>query len=299
MTGENKSLVSAESAGRKVRRKNFIRRVILGVLFVFGVIFCSIAAAGLLASSFLVENILSIVGFVLAALLLVLFERWLVYREKKTNSRHNVLLPVLLIIAVFVAAFTMMAHQLGKFSSAIVPGVPGKNINASGYGHDFTDFGSNDLEKLIQETCGESEGIQVAQIDLKDYHEVFLHADDEIISYEFVEQNDRYFYIGTRKLAYGADFYPIDSYSWQETVFADASMSRISHGIRFFKDGDSDPAWGVTAFNPEKAVQIKGKYPDQVIELKTDSGSTIYLWIYNDLNNTAELKLEDVNVMNE
>ena len=296
MTAENKSLVSAEIAGRKVRRKNFIRRAILGVLFFFGVIFCSITAAGLLASSFLVENILSLFGFVLAAVLLVLFERWLVYREKKTNSRHNVLLPVLLIIAVFVATFTMMAHQLGKFSSAIVPG---KNINASGYGHDFTDFGSNDLKKLIQETCGETEGIQVAQIDLKDYHEVFFHADDEIISYEFVEQNDRYFYIGTRKLAYGADFYPIDSYSWQETVFADASMSRISHGIRFFKDGDSDPAWGVTDFNPEKAVQIKGKYPDQVIELKTDSGSTIYLWIYNNLNNTAELKLEDVNVMNE
>ena len=296
MTAENKSLVSAEIAGRKVRRKNFIRRAILGVLFFFGVIFCSITAAGLLASSFLVENILSLFGFVLAAVLLVLFERWLVYREKKTNSRHNVLLPVLLIIAVFVATFTMMAHQLGTFSSAIVPG---KNINASEYGHDFTDFGSNDLEKLIQETCGESEGIQVAQIDLKDYHEVFFHADDEIISYEFVEQNDRYFYIGTRKLAYGADFYPIDSYSWQETVFADASMSRISHGIRFFKDGDSDPAWGVTDFNPEKAVQIKGRYPDQVIELKTDSGSTIYLWIYNNLNNTAELKLEDVNVLSE
>lgn len=296
MTAENKSLVSAEIAGRKVRRKNFIRRVILGVLFFFGVIFCSITAAGLLASSFLVEKILSLFGFVLAAVLLVLFERWLVYREKKTNSRHNVLLPVLLIIAVFVATFTMMAHQLGKFSSAIVPG---KNINASGYGHYFTDFGSNDLEKLIQETCGESEGIQVAQIDLKDYHEVFFHADDEIISYEFVEQNDRYFYIGTRKLAYGADFYPIDSYSWQETVFADASMSRISHGIRFFKDGDSDPAWGVTDFNPEKAVQIKGRYPDQVIELKTDSGSTLYLWIYNNLNNTAELKLEDVNVLSE
>ena len=126
-----------------------------------------------------------------------------------------------------------------------------------------------------------------------------MKADDEIISYEFVEQNDRYFYIGTRKLAYGADFYPIDSYSWQETVFADASMSRISHGIRFFKDGDSDPAWGVTDFNPGKAVQIKGRYPDQVIELKTDSGATNYLWIYNNLNNTAELKMEDVNVLSE
>ena len=39
MTAENKSLVSAEIAGRKVRRKNFIRRAILGVLFFFGVIF--------------------------------------------------------------------------------------------------------------------------------------------------------------------------------------------------------------------------------------------------------------------
>lgn len=296
MTAKSKSQKLAEIAGRKRRGKHFVRRVVLGVLFFFGAIFCSITAAGLLASSFLVENIMSLFGFVLAAVLLVLFERWLVYLEKKANPRRDILLPVLLIIVVFVVTFMMMAHQLGKFSSAIVPG---KNINASGYGHDFTDFGSNDLEKLIQETCGETEGIQVAQIDLKDYHEVFFHADDEIISYEFVEQNDRYFYIGTRKLVYGADFYPIDSYSWQETVFADASMSRISHGIRFFKDGDSDPAWGVTAFNPEKAVQIKGRYPDQVIELKTDSGSTIYLWIYNNLNNTAELKMEDVNVLSE
>ena len=296
MTAKSKSQKLAEITGRKRRGKHFVRRVVLGVLFFFGAIFCSITAAGLLASSFLVENIMSLFGFVLAAVLLVLFERWLVYLEKKANPRRDILLPVLLIIVVFVVTFTMMAHQLGKFSSAIVPG---KNINASGYGHDFTDFGSNDLEKLIQETCGESEGIQVAQIDLKDYHEVFFHADDEIISYEFVEQNDRYFYIGTRKLAYGADFYPIDSYSWQETVFADASMSRISHGIRFFKDGDSDPAWGVTAFNPEKAVQIKGRYPDQVIELKTDSGATNYLWIYNNLNNTAELKMEDVNVLSE
>ena len=293
---KSKSQKLAEIAGRKRRGKHFVRRVVLGVLFFFGARFCSITAAGLLARSFLVENIMSLFGFVLAAVLLVLFERWLVYLEKKANPRRDILLPVLLIIVIFVVTFTMMAHQLGKFSSAIVPG---KNINASGYGHDFTNFGSNDLEKLIQETCGETEGIQVAQIDLKDYHEVFFHADDEIISYEFVEQNDRYFYIGTRKLAYGADFYPIDSYSWQETVFADASMSRISHGIRFFKDGDSDPAWGVTAFNPEKAVQIKGRYPDQVIELKTDSGSTIYLWIYNNLNNTAELKLEDVNVLSE
>ena len=296
MTAKSKSQKLAEIAGRKRRGKHFVRRVVLGVLFFFGAIFCSITAAGLLASSFLVENIMSLFGFVLAAVLLVLFERWLVYLEKKANPRRDILLPVLLIIVIFVVTFTMMAHQLGKFSSAIVPG---KNINASGYGHDFTDFGSNDLEKLIQETCGESEGIQVAQIDLKDYHEVFFHADDEIISYEFVEQNDRYFYIGTRKLAYGADFYPIDSYSWQETVFADASMSRISHGIRFFKDGDSDPAWGVTDFNPEKAVQIKGRYPDQVIELKTDSGATNYLWIYNNLNNTAELKMEDVNVLSE
>lgn len=296
MTAKSKSQKLAEIAGRKRRGKHFVRRVVLGVLFFFGAIFCSITAAGLLASSFLVENIMSLFGFVLAAVLLVLFERWLVYLEKKANPRRDILLPVLLIIVVFVVTFMMMAHQLGKFSSAIVPG---KNINASGYGHDFTDFGSNDLEKLIQETCGETEGIQVAQIDLKDYHEVFFHADDEIISYEFVEQNDRYFYIGTRKLVYGADFYPIDSYSWQETVFADASMSRIPHGIRFFKDGDSDPAWGVTDFNPGKAVQIKGRYPDQVIELKTDSGSTIYLWIYNNLNNTVELKLEDVNVLSE
>ena len=296
MTAKSKSQKLAEITGRKRRGKHFVRRVVLGVLFFFGAIFCSITAAGLLASSFLVENIMSLFGFVLAAVLLVLFERWLVYLEKKANPRRDILLPVLLIIVVFVVTFTMMAHQLGKFSSAIVPG---KNINASGYGHDFTDFGSNDLEKLIQETCGETEGIQVAQIDLKDYHEVFFHADDEIISYEFVEQNDRYFYIGTRKLAYGADFYPIDSYSWQETVFADASMSRISHGIRFFKDGDSDPAWGVTDFNPGKAVQIKGRYPDQVIELKTDSGATNYLWIYNNLNNTAELKMEDVNVLSE
>ena len=296
MMAKSKSQKLAEIAGRKRRGKHFVRRVVLGVLFFFGAIFCSITAAGLLASSFLVENIMSLFGFVLAAVLLVLFERWLVYLEKKANPRRDILLPVLLIIVVFVVTFTMMAHQLGKFSSAIVPG---KNINASGYGHDFTDFGSNDLEKLIQETCGESEGIQVAQIDLKDYHEVFLQADYEIISYEFVEQNDRYFYIGTRKLVYGADFYPIDSYSWQETVFADASMSRISHGIRFFKDGDSDPAWGVTDFNPGKAVQIKGRYPDQVIELKTDSGATNYLWIYNNLNNTAELKMEDVNVLSE
>ena len=296
MTAKSKSQKLAEIAGRKRRGKHFVRRVVLGVLFFFGAIFCSITAAGLLASSFLVENIMSLFGFVLAAVLLVLFERWLVYLEKKANPRRDILLPVLLIIVVFVVTFMMMAHQLGKFSSAIVPG---KNINASGYGHDFTDFGSNDLEKLIQETCGESEGIQVAQIDLKDYHEVFFHADDEIISYEFVEQNDRYFYIGTRKLVYGADFYPIDSYSWQETVFADASMSRIPHGIRFFKDGDSDPAWGVTDFNPGKAVQIKGRYPDQVIELKTDSGATNYLWIYNNLNNTAELKMEDVNVLSE
>lgn len=296
MTAKSKSQKLAEIAGRKRRGKHFVRRVVLGVLFFFGAIFCSITAAGLLASSFLVENIMSLFGFVLAAVLLVLFERWLVYLEKKANPRRDILLPVLLIIVVFVVTFTMMAHQLGKFSSAIVPG---KNINASGYGHDFTDFGSNDLEKLIQETCGETEGIQVAQIDLKDYHEVFFHADDEIISYEFVEQNDRYFYIGTRKLVYGADFYPIDSYSWQETVFADASMSRIPHGIRFFKDGDSDPAWGVTDFNPGKAVQIKGRYPDQVIELKTDSGATNYLWIYNNLNNTAELKMEDVNVLSE
>ena len=296
MTAKSKSQKLAEITGRKRRGKHFVRRVVLGVLFFFGAIFCSITAAGLLASSFLVENIMSLFGFVLAAVLLVLFERWLVYLEKKANPRRDILLPVLLIIVVFVVTFTMMAHQLGKFSSAIVPG---KNINASGYGHDFTDFGSNDLEKLIQETCGESEGIQVAKIDLKDYHEVFLHADDEIISYEFVEQNDRYFYIGTRKLVYGADFYPIDSYSWQETVFADASMSRIPHGIRFFKDGDSDPAWGVTDFNPGKAVQIKGRYPDQVIELKTDSGATNYLWIYNNLNNTAELKMEDVNVLSE
>jgi len=296
MTAKSKSQKLAEIAGRKRRGKHFVRRVVLGVLFFFGAIFCSITAAGLLASSFLVENIMSLFGFVLAAVLLVLFERWLVYLEKKANPRRDILLPVLLIIVVFVVTFMMMAHQLGKFSSAIVPG---KNINASGYGHDFTDFGSNDLEKLIQETCGETEGIQVAQIDLKDYHEVFFHADDEIISYEFVEQNDRYFYIGTRKLVYGADFYPIDSYSWQETVFADASMSRIPHGIRFFKDGDSDPAWGVTDFNPGKAVQIKGRYPDQVIELKTDSGATNYLWIYNNLNNTAELKMEDVNVLSE
>ena len=296
MTAKSKSQKLAEIAGRKRRGKHFVRRVVLGVLFFFGAIFCSITAAGLLARSFLVENIMSLFGFVLAAVLLVLFERWLVYLEKKANPRRDILLPVLLIIVVFVVTFMMMAHQLGKFSSAIVPG---KNINASGYGHDFTDFGSNDLEKLIQETCGETEGIQVAQIDLKDYHEVFFHADDEIISYEFVEQNDRYFYIGTRKLVYGADFYPIDSYSWQETVFADASMSRIPHGIRFFKDGDSDPAWGVTDFNPGKAVQIKGRYPDQVIELKTDSGATNYLWIYNNLNNTAELKMEDVNVLSE
>ena len=296
MTEENKNLASAEIADRKRWRKHFIRRVVLGVLFFLAVIFCSINVAGLLANSFLAENILSISGFVLAAVLLVLFERWLVYREKKANPRHNVLLPVLLIIAVFVVTFAMMAHKLDSFSSAILPG---KNINASGYSHDFTDFGSDDLEKLIQETCGKSEGTLVARIDLKDYHEVFFHADDEIISYEFVEQKDRCFYIGTRKLAYGASYYPTDSYSWQETVFADASMSRVSHSIRFFKDDDSDPAWGVTDFNPDKTVQIKGRYPDQVIELKTDSGATIYLWIYNDLNNTAELKLEDVNVMNE
>ena len=148
-----------------------------------------------------------------------------------------------------------------------------------------------DILKIFNESIK-----RIVEVKLKDINSQLNQYKSKLL---LLEQNDRYFYIGTRKLAYGADFYPIDSYSWQETVFADASMSRISHGIRFFKDSDSDPAWGVTDFNPEKAVQIKGRYPDQVIELKTDSGSTIYLWIYNDLNNTAELKLEDVNVMNE
>lgn len=295
MSGENKSLVSAETAGEKKKRRNhLIRHVILGVLFFFAMLFCLTMAAGLLAHSFVTENILAIVGLMFAAIFIIPFEKWLVYRE--AHSRHKVLLPVFLILAVFAATFAMMFHQLDKSSSATVLG---KNVNACGYHHDFTDFGSRDLEKLIQEKCSKSEGILVTRIDLKDYHEVFLFKENEITAHEFVEQNRRYFYIGTRKLVYHAAYYPIDSYSWQETVFADASESCLSHGIRFFKNGDSDPAWGVTDFNPKKTIQIKGRYPDQVKKLETDGGSAIYLWIYDDLNNTAKLKLEDITVTNQ
>lgn len=295
MSGENKKLVSATLIDGKKNRKNHLaRHVILSVLFLFAILFCSAIAAGLSADNFVTENILATSGLVLAIFLIIPFEKWLVYRE--AHSRHPVLPPVLLILAVFAVTFAMMAHQLGKSPSAIASG---KNVNACGYTHDFTDYGSRDLEKLIQEKYSKSEGIPVARIDLRDYHEVFLLSENEITTYEFAEQNKKYFYLGTRKLVYRAAYYPLDSYSWQETVFADASESCLSHGIRLFKNGDSDPAWGVTDFNPRKSVQIKGRYPDQVTKLETDDGSAIYLWIYNDLNNTAELKLEDVTVTNQ
>jgi hypothetical protein len=64
---------------------------------------------------------------------------------------------------------------------------------------------------LIQEKYSKSEGIPVTQLDLKDYHEVFLFKGNEITADEFVGQNRRYFYIGTRKLVYRAAYYPKDS----------------------------------------------------------------------------------------
>lgn len=158
------------------------------MLFLFAILFCSAIAAGLLADNFVTENILATSGLVLAIFLIIPFEKWLVYRE--AHSRHPVLPPVLLILAVFAVTFAMMAHQLGKSPSAIASG---KNVNACGYTHDFTDYGSRDLEKLIQEKYSKSEGIPVARIDLRDYHEVFLLSENEITTYEFAEQNKKTF----------------------------------------------------------------------------------------------------------
>jgi hypothetical protein len=250
-------------------------------------------AAGILAHRFITENILAIIGFVLAVLMLLPFGRWLVHLDRKTNSGLAVLPPVVLIIILFLLTFALMAHQLGKSSPLAEPG---KNINACGYNHNFTDFGSESLEKLIEKKCGKSKNSLVARIDRNDYHEVFLSTENEVTAYEFAEQDKRYFYLGMRKLVYHAARYPASSYSWQETVFSDAAQSRLSHGIRMFQNGYSDPAWGVTDFNPEKSIRIRGKSPDMVKELKTSGGPAVYLWIYQNLGNTAELKLRDVDV---
>lgn len=272
------------------KENHLISRIVLGVLFWMGVMFCLMVGAGLLARSFTAENILSVIGFVIAVVLLVFFEIFLARREKNEKVKHRILVPVVMILVIFAVMFAMMFYQLDRSSSAAVLG---KNINVCRYSHSVTDFGSRDLEGLIREKCG---GTQAARLDAKEYHEVFFLSGNKITSYEFVEQGDRYFYIGKRQLIYGSAHNPGDSSSWQETVLADASANRTSHVIRSFRDGDSDPAWGVTSFDPAKIVQIRGKYPDQVKKLKTGSGSVIYLWIYNDLGDTADLQLKDVSV---
>ncbi|MGT2906473.1 hypothetical protein [Streptococcus dentiloxodontae] len=295
MQEENKQSLSSENKeGRKKRNRHLVKRIILGLLFFFSSVCCFSMIAGVVSHRFVMENILAIIGFIFSFFLLIVFERWILQMEQKINSKKILFLPILLIISIFIVTFALMAYQVNKSSPYAALG---KNVNTSGYNHDFTDFGSDDLEKLIQKSLVKSKDKPIARIDLKDYHEVFVSTGNEITAYEFAEQDHRYFYLGMRDLLYHADWYPSASYNGQETVFCDASQSRSSHGIRMFQEGDSDPAWGVTEFNPEKAIKIKDKYPDQVEKIKIGSDSVIYLWIYYNLDNTEKLKLKDVEVV--
>lgn len=177
---------------RKRKHRNRIRKAVLGVLLFLGILFFLQMAVSKLAFSLIMENILIWAGRLLTVIITFFYLVYLERQDARHRLKQTVTTSVIVIVVLFSFVFVTMFHQQFRFST-----INGKNINVGTYSHSNTDFGSTDLESLIQDICKQAKGKQVERIDLSDYHEVIYHSEKNFVSYAFLEENGRYFYLGT------------------------------------------------------------------------------------------------------
>ncbi len=118
---------------------------------------------------------------------------------------------------------------------------------------------------------------------------------DYIGGYEFVKEENGYYYSGQRRLA--LKYMDLEKeYSWEETFRADLALSTNKRYKKFVKENyEVLPAWGLSE-NPEIGnVTVDGQKIDDVYKVEMD-GSEYYLWIIYDLetdNDAADIVIEN------
>lgn len=124
---------------------------------------------------------------------------------------------------------------------------------------------------------------------------VFMVNGDEVTGYEFIVKEEKYHYVGERKLiinGMGSE----KEYEWEATLRSDLSYSTKTSYRNIINIGTKYmicPAWGVSDREQVRKVTFDGQAVDEVVEFSKGQ-ETYYLWIIDDLktkNNAVDVMI--------
>lgn len=126
--------------------------------------------------------------------------------------------------------------------------------------------------------------------------EVFMLNGNEVTGYEFIIKDEKYHYIGERKLIINGGA-SVKEYDWEMTLRSDLSYSTGKSYKNITSVGTKYsvlPAWGISDREQVRNVTFDGQAVDEVIPFSDEQG-TYYLWIIHDLqtkNDAVDVVIE-------
>ena len=174
----------------------------------------------------------------------------------------------------------------------------GNNIFAFSYIDGDSDGGYNDIDSFFEDEREKRKEIGYFS-DLEEIYriqaeeKIFIYFKEgamEIVEYNFLKQDDLYYFLGKNILAY--DWIESNaSYTAEETIRADIAHT-MWRGVGLTKAGA--PAWGVSTDENIFSMTINSENVDDVILIDEIDGKKYYFWI---ITNVGEIKtLDDVKV---
>ncbi len=211
--------------------------------------------------------------------------------NKMNNNRKQVVIifAIIIILGLFGAVFRFIYIDSKNK-------ILGNNLHATLYNRGIGKKAYETIEdamKAVAKDYVKEDELYAAQT--QNVAKVFMLHKNEVIGYEFLIQEGRYYYIGERKSVFYIENQP-RKYDWETTVLSDLSCSTSKSYKTIIHIGKKYmvlPAWGISDNEKIGDVMIDGQEMDEIITFEQE-GKKYYLWIIHDLqtkNDAADIKI--------
>lgn len=245
-----------------------IRIMVFAIFFLMLLQIIIVECVDILKIRSILINIAYIVCFLLGAILAIMPQ----FEVKRVTILD------FLSFAMFIGILAFLGKGLSG-STKIYNAFQGNNVYTCFYSEGDGEDGYNDIESFLEDEkeiriLNELEEIYRIQSEEKIFV-YFKNGETEIVEYDFLKQDDLYYFFGNKTLVYnwiGSNA----SYTTEETIRKDIANT-MWRGVG--SDEVGAPAWGVSTDERIASMTINDEPVDDVILVNEIDGKKYYFWI--------------------
>lgn len=260
-----------------MKNNNVIKVIGLSVFFIISLMFI-VTVIVKFVDNMKFRNMLFIISWVVLILLSVIFLK----APKVVCWTVGSLWGIIIFIGMIVSIVSSVREP--SKTVEIVTTFQGNNSFTQFYSDGIGAKGYDDINSILDEEIenrkktrklGDDELKEIYRMQIGEKIFVYFKEDEEIVEYDYFQQDDLYYRSGVKSLSYNG-VGSSDSYTAEETIRKDIANT-MWRGVGNKEVGA--PAWGVSADENIFSMSINDEPVDDVILINELDGKKYYFWI--------------------